>query len=167
MKELSTHAELKAKLLYSKRTGLFTWKVRTGARGLKATVAGHVHKDSGYRTIKTGGRHYRAARLAWFYVTGQWPTHDIDHKNGIRSDDRFRNLRDVPTYVNVQNERKARSNNQHKVLGVLPSRTKGKFVARIGLPDGTKKWLGTFSTVEQAGSAYLVAKRQLHEGCTL
>ena len=40
-----------------------------------------------------GGRVYAESLLVWFLVTGDWPTEDVTHKNGIRTDNRFSNLR--------------------------------------------------------------------------
>ena len=161
-----TYQRLKQLLRYNKRTGVFTWRVTAGARALKGARAGGVC-SAGYWILRIDRTSYRASRLAWFYVNGSWPKADIDHKNGNRADDRYANLRDVSVSVNVQNQRRARADNQQKVLGVIKARTKGKFAARIGLPDGTRKWLGTFDNTTDAGLAYLKAKRQLHEGCTL
>ncbi|XUG57626.1 HNH endonuclease [Bordetella pertussis] len=39
---------------------------------------------------------------------GAWPTQNIDHVNGDRSDNRIANLRDVPQAVNMQNRRHPR-----------------------------------------------------------
>ena len=38
---------------------------------------------------------YLAHRLAWLYVTGSWPSQDIDHIDGDPTNNRFANLREV------------------------------------------------------------------------
>jgi hypothetical protein len=112
-------------------------------------------------------RKHLAHRLAWLYVHGVWPTHQIDHINGDHSDNRIANLRDVPPRLNKENLRKAQRNNRVGVLGVraliggAPRWTAGICV------DGERRYLGTFYSLDEAQAAYLKAKRALHEGCTL
>jgi len=48
--------------------------------------------DQGYRRIEIFGRRFKEHRLAWFYMTGEWPPL-IDHINGMRNDNRWKNLR--------------------------------------------------------------------------
>jgi hypothetical protein len=64
----------------------------------------------------------------------------------------------------MQNLKQARSDSSSKVLGVFPNGA--GWMARIKTA-GKPKYLGTFPTTELAHSAYLEAKRQLHEGCTI
>lgn len=101
-------------------------------------------------------------------MTGEWPTCEIDHKNCIRHDNRWDNLREAKTFANKQNQKKAQRNNRTGLLGVSPCR--GKFRATIYLKKDGKKnqyYLGDYPTPELVHTAYLKAKRQLHEGCTI
>ena len=109
---------------------------------------------------------YLGYRLAWLYVHGKLPDGDIDHINGKPSDDRIKNLRDVSRSVNLQNQRAARSNNSSGLLGVFFQKTMNKWTSKIQL-DWKTKSLGYFDTAEEAHAAYLKAKRELHEGCTI
>ena len=107
-----------------------------------------------------------AHRMAWLYMTGELPTADIDHINGIRNDNRFSNLRNVSRTVNLQNRRNAGANNKStRIIGAYPSYA-NKFTSRIRV-HGKDQYLGTFDTAQQAHAAYLSAKRRLHEGCTI
>jgi hypothetical protein len=99
-------------------------------------------------------------------MTGSWPTNDIDHLNGIPSDNRFCNLRDVPRRVNNENHRKAKRTNKTGLLGVDFRPSINKWAAQIQV-NGAKIYLGVFDTPESAHDAYLSAKRQYHEGNTL
>lgn len=90
--------------------------------------------------------------------------------NGIITDNRFENLRDVSRLINMQNRRGAQKGSTCGVLGVgydrrRPSRP---FYARIRVP-GMKygKFLGYFDTPDKASEVYLEAKRRLHDGCTI
>lgn len=117
-------------------------------------------------TTRIAGKSYKLHRLAWLYMTGGWPMGDIDHLNGVRADNRFANLRDVPRGVNLQNCRQAATHNlSTKVLGVYPAKG-GHFCAALSV-NNKKRHLGTFDTIEQASAAYLSAKRQLHAGCLI
>lgn len=67
--------------------------------------------------------------MVWLYVYGHWPSEQIDHKNGIRDDNSFQNLREASNAQNAQNQRRPRRNNKTGLLGVSPSF--GKFKAQI------------------------------------
>lgn len=118
----------------------------------------------GYIAIKINGQTFKAHRIAWMMETGSDPLQQIDHKNGIRHDNRWCNLRDVTRSVNLQNLRGARSDSATGLLGAWPC--VGGFTAQINV-NGKRLRLGTFSTAEQAHAAYLDAKRQHHAGCTI
>lgn len=60
-------------------------------------------KLDGYVQIKINYKIYYAGPLAWFYMTGEWPPEYVDHKNRMRSDNRFQNLRLCSTYQNAGN----------------------------------------------------------------
>ena len=66
-------------------------------------VTGAFRKKHGRQYISIDGIHYRTSRLAWFYMTGKWPTNYIDHKNGDVADESFENLREATHAQNKQN----------------------------------------------------------------
>lgn len=153
-------------LHYDPETGIFTWLPYSGKKGRvnAGDVAGCL-RASGYIFIGTGNAIYRAHRLAWLYMTGEWPKHQIDHINGDRSDNRWVNLRDLTNAINCQNIRVgSRKNSCFGLLGV--SRNHFKFMAAITV-SGKRTYLGTYETPELAHEAYIAAKRQFHEGCTI
>ena len=155
-----SHAELLQHISYDPETGLFSRKVRrTNGKG------GWLHKD-GYVYIYAFGKTHAAHRLAWFYVTGEWPKLDIDHINGIKHDNRFVNLRDVETIVNSHNETRPRKNNPTGLMGVWFRKDRNKWVAAVRVRGRTFR-LGSFSTPEDAHNAYLEGKRKHHIGFTL
>ena len=57
----------------------------------------------GYLVIKIKGKQYKAHRLAWLHYYGTEPKYNIDHINGVKTDNRIFNLRDVPQLINVHN----------------------------------------------------------------
>jgi hypothetical protein len=151
-----TQSELKARLHYDPRTGLFLRLLCSGRR----KPAGNVNGD-GYVHIRVGGKTHKAHRLAWLYMTGEWPDDMIDHKNGARADNKFDNLRQADRAINSQNLRAARRDNTLGVLGV--SRYGRRFIARI-MRDGRQDYIGAFATAEEAHAAYVLAKRAVHPG---
>lgn len=147
---------------YDPVTGILTWKVRKG--NAKPGQTAGTPNDRGYLLVTVDQVIYTAHRLAWLITSGEWPEHLIDHKNGIRSDNRISNLRDKPSLFNSQNQRRAHSDSKTGFLGVSPSGR--RFLAQIS-SDGVVKCLGYFPTPEGAHEAYLAAKRQLHAGCSI
>lgn len=158
-----TRERLKKLLVYSARTGLFTWETPTSNRVSKGSIAG-VKTCYGYVRISLEGRDYLAHRLVWLYMHGKYPAAQIDHMNGERSDNRIRNLREATASINSQNMRKALPSNKLRILGV--SRDCGRYKAQIRI-NGKQTNLGRFSSSSAASRAYLKAKRKHHEGCTI
>lgn len=153
--------QLKQFVSYNENTGKFFW-IKNPAFNIKAGREAGSNR-AGYRRICINKKTYHSHHLAWLYVYGLFPVM-IDHINGVRSDNRIKNLRETTFTLNNQNQRFAKSQNKCGFLGVSPSR--GKFRAAITI-NNKFKFLGRFSTPELAHSAYLEAKRKYHEGCTI
>lgn len=157
---------LRELLRYEPLSGVFTWLVKPCQNRSIGDVAGNVN-ECGYRRIRINRMNYLEHRLAWLYMTGDWPMEQIDHINMQRSDNRFSNLRDVTKSVNMQNIKTARPRNSTGLLGVsLAPNSKSKFCAQIQV-NKKSKFLGTYATAEDAHAAYVAAKRILHAGNTL
>ena len=150
-----TAQRLKQFLNYDPESGVFTWLVSPNNRAKVWAVAGHAHPH-GYVKIGVDGEEYLAHRLAWLYMTGEWPHAEVDHANCVRSDNRWSNLRPATRKQNRTNSR------------VLPStvsgmkgvyrQTKGKpWRAQIG---GVH--LGSFDDPATAHAAYVRAAAELH-----
>lgn len=159
-----TAAALREHVSYDPLTGEFRYKNTHRRRCyLAGDTFGHPD-EMGYRKVNIGGAKFRLHRLAWLYMTGEWPKNDIDHINGIRSDNRIANLRDVPRSMNLQNSK-------HKKLGatglagvtIKRNTFTTKYLAQI---KANGKWnnLGRYDTPEEAHEAYMAAKRKLHPG---
>jgi hypothetical protein len=82
-----------------------------------------------------------------FYVTGEWPPEDTDHKNGIRTDNRFINLRKAS---------RAQNNLNRPARGYLLESGRRKWRAAISI-DNRTVILGRFDTEAEARAAYLAA----------
>lgn len=162
--KLVTAEDVRTALLYDPETGEFSW--RESKRGRRPGACGNMRPD-GYRRIGMGGINYMAHRLAWLYVTGEWPENHIDHIDGNPDNNRWSNLRDVPQQTNVQNVKGAtRRNASSGLLGVSYHARDKLWRARIR-SGGKNRVVGYFKSPEEAHSAYLEAKRSQHEGCTI
>ena len=88
-----TGSRLEQLLNDDQETGIFTW--RGGHKKVRAgMIAGTPDKD-GYICIKIDQIMYKAHRLAWLWMTGDWPTEEVDHKDLDKSNNRFGNLREA------------------------------------------------------------------------
>lgn len=148
---------------YCHESGLITRRVTTGGQ-LAGSVVGTVRLD-GYLSTKVDGHEVLCHRLAWLLHHGVWPADEVDHRNGVRSDNRADNLRESDRSGNNHNRRKAHKNNRLGVLGVRQLES-GRYLARIRVNKKLIR-LGIHETKEAASAAYVQAKRQLHKGNTL
>lgn len=147
---------------YDEQTGNLVRKVQVGSRGRVGDIAGTP--NHGYIQIQVDGRIHHAHRIAWLIKAGAFPLGDIDHIDGQRSNNAWANLREVSRSVNLQNQRKPHCDSRTGLLGIYQSGH--RFVARI-CRNGRTRVIGSFPTAEEAHAAYVSAKRELHEGCTL
>lgn len=154
-----THSRVRTLLSYSRSTGAFTWRVSRGSRAPMGGVAGSRHAG-GYRQVRVDGRVVLAHRLAHFYVKGAGPEDEIDHRNGDRSNNRWRNLRPATSGQNGQNCA-LRKDNRSGLRGVGWHSGRQQWRARIR-EGGTVHNLGWFNDPAPASVAYLVAKVGLH-----
>ena len=155
-----TQERLKKVLNYNPDTGDFTWLNPTSFRVQVGDIAGYHHKtQDGKVYIQTsidGVKHY-GHRLAWFYMTGEFPAGQIDHINGDGTDNRWSNLRSVTHAANSKNQ-KLRSTNTSGVTGVYWAEARGKWCASITV-EGKTISLGRHDTIEEAKEARLKAER--------
>lgn len=146
---------------YDPATGVITRRVAIN-NSVKAGAIAGSHQSNGYLRVRVDGVLLHAHRLAWLLHTGAWPLYTVDHINGVRSDNRLCNLRDIPKSVNNQNIRGRKSKTGLQGVGKSGLR----FTAKI-TTLGDQTYLGTFGTPREAHQAYLTAKRNLHVGCTI
>lgn len=159
-----TVEQLRDALDYDAETGVFVWKIRPSKAVKAGDVAGCTEKRIGYITIGIAKRIYKAHRLAWLHAHGEWPKGLIDHINGDKADNRITNLRDVFADGNSQNVRKPNRRNKSGFMGVIWYQNKWRASMSV---NGKSKWLGDYSTPEEAHQVYLEAKRTYHAACTI
>jgi hypothetical protein len=147
-------------LNYDPRSGIFTWAIERRPSPFKPGDRAGCIAAKGHIAIRIDGWTYKAHRLAWLYMTGEWPKDQIDHMNGIPDDNRFENLRECNNAENCQNQG-VRSNNTSGVHGVWWSKTHRKWQTRISV-NMKSIHLGFFDSLEEAGAAYAKAKIKHH-----
>lgn len=142
--------DLKSKLDYNEVTGVFTWKTREGSCGpfnklyAGKPAGGFSEGDSkGYIRIRYKGKLIKAHRLAWAFMTGEFPDTDIDHVDGDIQNNSWSNLRKVSRTENGRNQKRY-SNNTSGVVGVYWSRSKSRYLAQIG-SGKSRKHLGNYT----------------------
>ena len=148
---------LRSVLRYEPATGLLWWKVPEKGRRLDRP-AGHRCKQWGYVIVGLDYEHYRAHHLIWCMVTGSWPEREIDHKNRVRHDNCWKNLRQGNPIGNRANS-SLRSDNTSGLKGVSWHKPRRKWRARVYI-EGKEKHLGLFFTAEEAHAAYAEAALQ-------
>tara|TARA_R110000822_G_scaffold281251_1_gene402945 strand:- start:3129 stop:3617 length:489 start_codon:yes stop_codon:yes gene_type:complete len=153
-----TQERLHELLDYDPDTGVFVWRERRGAVK-SGTTAGRIH-HSGYREISINNKKYLSHRLAWLYVYGAFPDDQIDHINGVKTDNRLVNLRESTNTQNAYN-RGLMPNNSTGLKGVCFNKIRNRYQSQIVV---NKKviYLGTFSSPEEAHAAYCKAAEKLH-----
>lgn len=153
-----TQTQLHELLKYDPETGHFT---RLTGRHV-GKIAGYQKEpspgDKPYWAIQIGSRAYQAHRLAWLYMTGEWPKALTDHKDGDSLNNRWLNLREADFSTNTQNSCR-RSDNRSGLKGVNYTAARG-WKARISL-HGRRIHLGRFPTAEAAHAAYKEAAEKL------
>jgi len=154
-----TQSRLKELLHYDPVTGVFLRLPRRG-KGGNATLkpAGNIHW-TGYLRICLEYKSYLGQRLAWLYMTGEWPPEEVDHINRDVADNRFCNLRLACKSENAGNARR-RVNNRSGVKGVSWSSSVNRWRARV-YKNGKCVYYEAFDTLEEAAAAYERAAKRI------
>ncbi len=114
--------EISKVVSYNYATGKFT-RISTGK--VLYTI-----DNNGYAVVNVLGTKFQAHRLAWLFVTGNWPTGDLDHKNTNKLDNGFENLREVTHSQNMQNASLSKRN-KTGIKGVSYHKASGGYQADI------------------------------------
>lgn len=153
-KELITAELVRELMTYEAETGHLRWRQRMSARVHAGCVAG-CKCATGYLLVRIHGTSYPAHRLAWLWMTGQWPKQHLDHRNRDKTDNRWDNLREASPSQNQANMKRA-ANNTSGLKGVSWRKRVSMWQAAITV-RGKTKWLGYFSCKAAAHFSYQVA----------
>jgi hypothetical protein len=97
----------------------------------------------------------QAHRVAWLFIHGEWPDHEVDHMDRNRSNNAAGNLRKASRSENGGNKTIHRNNTSGK-KGVSWHKRLGKWAAYIRVDDQLKH-LGYFEDIDDAAAAYRAA----------
>lgn len=156
---------VRSALDYDPGTGALRWKHRSDKAPqwngkFFGRVAGYIN-DRGYVIVAINAKDYRAHRLIWVIMTGEWPEDEIDHEDMIKSHNQWSNLR-AATHVQNNQNKPAQSNNTSGFKGVSFCKASEKYVARAWI-NGKYPVLGRTDTPEAAAALYRRAVEQ-HRG---
>lgn len=156
-------------LAYDSETGVLTWRGRPRELFVKRRAWARWNtcfagKDAlatptigGYRHGRIFYKQYKAHRVIWALVYGEWPE-EVDHINGVRADNRLANLRAVTRSENMRNKKRHR-NNTSGVVGVSWDEPDAKWRVQIQA-EGCRIHLGLFSDFNAAVAARNKADKQ-------
>jgi hypothetical protein len=151
-----TQGRLKEVMSYEPNTGVFLWLIdRTN--GVKAGDIVGCIESKGYKVTSIDGEAHKLHRLAFFYMTGEMPFLDVDHINGITSDNRWGNLRLVSVSENGKNRRLDKRSTSG-ISGVYHHRS--GWVARIN-SNGVRHRIGVYRDFFEACCARKSAELKL------
>jgi len=167
---------LRAILDYDATSGRLTWRERApsqfvlnkntaeqAARSWNSRCAGKpafTSTANGYCRGSVNNVSYLAHRIIWKMVTGEEPNTEVDHINGLRSDNRWVNLREVSIPENCRNKR-LRQTNEASCNGVTRFKRDGRWRARIKDFWGKEVHLGYFDNLDDAVAARKAAEEKL------
>ena len=138
---------------YEPVSGQLIRKKRTANRHKVGEIVGSLRSD-GYLSMGFMNVSYFVHRVVWKMVSGYDPL-EVDHINGIRSDNRLENLREVDYSGNSHNVRA-------KGYVYIPKINKYRAVICI---NGKNTDVGYFESEEEARDAYVKAKIKLQGFC--
>lgn len=146
---------VEALLSYNRKTGVLTWKVSRGS--VKAgKIAGCPNAD-GYLMVGIDGIVYYAHQIVWLILYKIWPTHEIDHKNGNKANNKPKNIRRATFSQNITNKGLSKVNKTgYKGITFVA----GKWNVQI-MHKRKSYYLGRFSNKKEAALAYNKAAREI------
>lgn len=150
-----SQARLKELFLYDEHSGRLVWRINRGP--VKQGSAVGSLSNRGYLKTRINKVSYQVHRLLWLLVTGETPN-IVDHINGNRLDNRFKNLRNVSMPENNKNMPRPK-NNTSGFVGVTLHKPSQKWVAQISV---NKKWvyLGFYGSFADAVEARKQANKK-------
>lgn len=158
MPVLLTQEKMKSVIRYNPDTGIFIWLVGNNKRKA-GDIAGGIGA-AGYWMIGVSGKRYYAHMLAWLYMTGEFPTVGIDHKDRCKTNNKWDNLRLATKAQNSANT-EIMSTNKSGYKGVSWHRDLYKWQVHIRI-NGKSKYLGVYTSKEEAAQVYRNAAIREH-----
>ena len=144
-------------LSYNKDSGNFTWLANRGRNAKAGAKAGSIDAK-GYVCIKINGKSYKAHRLAFLFMTGEWPRNHVDHQDHNRSNNKWGNIIQATRVDNGRNT-SLQVDNTSGFTGVVWKKGSNKWQAKITVM-GKRIYLGCFLEFNDAVSARKEANKK-------
>ena len=151
-------SEMRQMFTYDAMSGQITRTYAVGGR-LSTVGVGHIRKVDGYLIIGIRNRLVLGHRLAWCLHYGEWPAAFIDHKNGVKTDNRICNLRVCNKRENAANA-KLRKDSDSGFKGIRKSKSGKRWAVYVR--QGDKYYVGSFDTLEQARQVHAEISKQVY-----
>lgn len=151
---------LRELLSYDPATGVLCWRVARSNRVQPGVPITKTSPSTGYVRVTVNKKVLAAHRVAWVLTTGKWPEGVVDHINGVKTDNRMINLRDVTRADNCLNRVGTQTNKQTGDLGVFFDKRRGAWYAQI-CRHGKTRHLGTFKSQQEAACAAVNARKAI------
>lgn len=136
------------RFVYNYKSDTVHWKSIYSEDGCGGQITGNAN-PGGYKVVRVCGPNRSLHSIVWILVTGKKPELELDHIDGNRANNAYRNLRDVSRSANMHNT---------KVKGYYWNKKACKWRAVIKI-NWTKQHLGYFDTEQEARAAYEAAKK--------
>lgn len=144
--------------IYNPETGEFFWTEKCAKNVKPGERAGYLDK-CGYWGLTIDSVTYKAHRVAWAHVYGEWPSIDVDHIDRNRANNSIQNLRLATKSQNQAN--KKLDHGASKFKGVFFHKIHKKWMTQLK-HNGVTKFIGYFETEEAAALAYNRSAKKLH-----
>ena len=151
-----TQEQLKELINYNSETGIFTNKVTRNSRAVKGQEL-NPSNEGRYGAVQLNKQKYLLHRLAWFYINGTWPKDQIDHINGIKTDNRISNLRECTNQQNSYNRKGREGTSKYKGVHAHGNKWRAKVTI-----SGKQIIIGSFNTEKEAALAYNKQVKVIH-----
>ena len=142
-----TQERLKELLNYCHKTGVFTWAIDRNFGTKAGDIAGKKSGDW-YCNIGIDYKRYMAHRLAFLYMTGEFPSGNVDHIDHDYRNNSWDNLRVATQQENTKNQSKRRQNTSG-TTGISFDKISGTWVAKIGV-DMKTLYIGRHKDIKEA-----------------
>lgn len=139
----------------SAETNCAIWNTRYSGKQALCGDNGHGHLRG-----RIHDSDYMAHRVAWAIHYGSWPNDQVDHINGVRSDNRIENLRLASNQDNSRNQLLRGGSSRFKGVCYLPRRN--RWLAYCSDDQGKRRSLRTHATEVAAARAYNEAALMFH-----
>lgn len=144
--------------LFEYRDGKLYWRIKPNKRESIGQEAGYKTPD-GYRKIGYNYKWYGTHRLIFLMFNGFLPKL-LDHKNGIRDDNRIENLRPA-TYSQNNSNCRMRDSNTSGVKNVVWDKDRNKWRVQASI-QGKMRNFGRYDDIELAELVAIEVRNKYH-----